>query len=311
MTLVNKLIEQLPNKTYLRVTDYNDELPINILGNFISTNGADSADEQLSDSMMDWDTSYAIDYDRDEAIQCLAKQLKLSKHDLIELLDAENEDWRDNVRETIEERDASTPIQEMARRTDNVILRLEMVSGNDCINSAWCEGKVFDLEDSYLADVLRVLRINPKHYADYVTQHEEGFTFLNVADVYRGQPLIEAKDVFEEHRELSSGPALLTIVFSLPATEVLDFKGFVRVPAGAKVGFFSSAVGAASLFDVKLQHEFNVDLANQPVVYTEPTWMLAADEDKSQGYSLDNTCGFARGVLDVEGSIYPELQAAA
>ncbi|TDR30228.1 hypothetical protein [Hydromonas duriensis] len=312
-TWVEQLKHHLPEKVYLHEVNYDDSIPVRVLEGIVRDNGSERSQDALYELELDWCTWDAEQYYINEALDDMARALRITKAELIAHLEAEEDDWRDELRYEVQERNASTPIADLARYTDDVVLRLEMYSNYDCINSAYCEGKVVDLNESYLADVLRVLRINPKDYADVLDVLDQGYECRDVTNVYRGRPLLSALDVYKEHQELSSGPALLTFVFKMAVDELLKFKGLIQIPAGAKVGFFSSAVGAGSIWEAELSQAFTVDLANQPPTYSEPTFGLFIDDSdcKHSGYSIEETYGMSRNWLSVNGSIYPDTEHAA
>ena len=153
------------------------------------------------------------------------------------------------------------------------------------------------------------MRINPKDYAACLP---EGYICNNDDDAFRGGPLIDPIDVFNEHQELSIGPALFTVVFSLPAVDIIrNYTGLIQVPAGAKVGFYGSFGGSGSIFEAELKSDFTVDLASQDTLKRngDPYWGLSVDECDGNtrgtygGYSLDQIYGAPFSFWDVEGLI--------
>ena len=305
---LNQIIELLPTSTDVYYVDHRDQMPAKALGSIIEHNGEGDAFEEMDQLLWDWDTTDSVNYYIDEAIERLAKMQGFTAKQLEEMLDDAMEDWWDVLREEVQKRDQSTPFVDLARNKGNVIVKLELYSNFDCINSDYCEGKHLDLQNSYLADVLRVMRINPKDYAACLP---EGYICKNGDDAFRGDPLIDPIDVFNEHQELSIGPALFTVVFSLPAVEIIEYTGLVQVPAGARVGFYGSFGGSGSIFETKLKADFIVDLANQhiPRKNGDPYWGLSVDEcdDDTKGtyggYSLDQIYGKINRFWDVTGTV--------
>lgn len=302
---LNQIIELLPTSTEVYYVDYRDEMPAKVLGSIIDHNGEGDAFEEMDQLLWDWDTSDSINYYIDDAIERLSKSMGSTIEELKETLDASSDDWLDVLSDEVKNRDTSTPFKDLARNKGNVIVKLELYSNFDCINSDYCEGNHLDLQNSYLADVLRVMRINPKDYAACLP---EGYICNNDDDAFRGGPLIDPIDVFNEHQELSIGPALFTVVFSLPAVEIIEYTGLVQVPAGARVGFYGSFGGSGSIFETKLKADFIVDLANQhiPRKNGDPYWGLSVDEcdDNTEGtYSLDQIYGKMNRLWDVPGVV--------
>ena len=302
-----QIIDCLPKSTDVYYVDYNDAMPAKALASIIEHNGEGDAFEEMDQLLYDWDTSYSVAYYIDEAIERIAKSQEFTSEQLKAILDASTDDWEDILRDEIMNRDGSTPFRDLARNKGNIIVKLELYSAYDCINSDYCEGNHLDLRDSYLADILRVMRINPR---DYAASLPECYTCDHVEDVYRGGLLVDAIDVFNEHQELSIGPALWTIVFSLSAVDIVqEYTGLIKVPAGARVGFYGSFGGSGSIFETKLKADFTVDLANQRIqeLNGEPYWGLSIDEcdgnGNGGGYSLDQIYGRMFGFWDVQGQV--------
>lgn len=313
--LLKQIIELLPTTTDVYYVDYRDQMPAKALGCIIDHNGEGDAFEEMDQLLWDWDTTDSVNYYIDEAIARLAKAQGVTAEELKQMLNATIDDWWDVLRDEVLDRDRSNPFNDLARNKGNIIVKLELYSNYDCINSASCEGYTLDLSQSYLADILRVMRINPIDYQGYLDEwhdHQGGYECLNVEDEYRGEALIDPKDVFNEHQELSIGPALFTIVFSLPAVDIVrNYTGLIQVPAGAKVGFYGSFGGSGSIFEAELKRDITVDLASQDTLKHngDPYWGLSVDECDGNnqgtygGYSLDQIYGAPFSFWDVEGLV--------
>ena len=307
--LLTQIINCLPKSTDVYYVDRNDSMPAKALASIIEHNGEGDAFEEMDQLLYDWDTSYSVAYYIDEAIERIAKSQGFTSEQLKAMLDATSDDWEDTLRDEIMNRDESTPFRDLARNKGNIIVKLELFSNYDCINSDYCEGNHLDLSESYLADILRMMRINPQ---DYAASLPECYTCDHVEDVYRGEPLVDAIDVYKEHQELSIGPALWTIVFTLPAVDIVEqYTGLIQVPAGARVGFYGSFGGSGSIFETDLKADFTVDLASQNIQRAngDPYWGLSVDECDGNyngtygGYSLDQIYGRMFNFWDIQGRV--------
>ena len=85
------------------------------------------------------------------------------------------EEHDDEIRNEIYARDDSTVLTDLIRHTDDIPIRVEMLSDNDCINSHWWESQDgYRYEGSYFGDMADALRLNPARVKRMLV--EKGYT---------------------------------------------------------------------------------------------------------------------------------------
>ena len=94
------------------------------------------------------------------------------------------EEHDDEIRGEIYARDDSDVLMELIKHTDDIPVRVEMLSDYDCINSNWWESQGgYRYEESYFGDMVDALRLNPARVKKMLV-----YQFLlrcELADLYR------------------------------------------------------------------------------------------------------------------------------
>lgn len=85
------------------------------------------------------------------------------------------EEHDDEIRGEIYARDDSDVLMELIKHTDDIPVRVEMLSDYDCINSNWWESQGgYRYEESYFGDMVDALRLNPARVKKMLV--EKGYT---------------------------------------------------------------------------------------------------------------------------------------
>lgn len=85
------------------------------------------------------------------------------------------EEHDDEIRSEIYARDDSDVLTELIKHTDDIPVRVEMLSDYDCINSNWFESQGgYRYEESYFGDMVDVLNLNPARVKKMLV--EKGYT---------------------------------------------------------------------------------------------------------------------------------------
>ena len=72
------------------------------------------------------------------------------------------QEHEDEIREEIYDRNDSDTLKELLKNTDDIPVRVEMLSNYDCINSNWLESQEgYRYKESYFGDMIDALNLNP------------------------------------------------------------------------------------------------------------------------------------------------------
>ena len=82
------------------------------------------------------------------------------------------DEHEDEIRDEIYSRNDSDVIKELIMHTDDIPIRVEMLSNYDCINSHWFESQGgYRYEESYFGDMVDSLNLNPARVKKILTKH--------------------------------------------------------------------------------------------------------------------------------------------
>lgn len=172
---------------------------------------------------------------------------------------------RDDIVNIIYERDDSDALGGLLKNTDDIPVRIEMLSNYDCINSHWLEshgGYVYP--DSYFGDMVDALNLNPAKVKRFLT--EKGIAVYGRCHYRRSRDGKELVSYEDFHRELVNsccGANLLTYIGKINLKELYE-SGFsvakVTIPKDNCCGIFSSMYGGGSVLDMKLRSDVTIEL---------------------------------------------------
>ena len=87
-------------------------------------------------------------------------------------VDAFFDEYEDEIRDEIYSRNDSDVVKDLIRNTDDIPIRVEMLSNYDCINSNWFESQGgYSYEESYFGDMVDSLNLNPAKVKKLLTGH--------------------------------------------------------------------------------------------------------------------------------------------
>ena len=172
---------------------------------------------------------------------------------------------RDDIVNIIYERDDSDALGGLLKNTDDIPVRIEMLSNYDCINSHWLEshgGYVYP--DSYFGDMVDALNLNPAKVKRFLT--EKGIAVYGRCHYRRshdGKELVSYEDFHRELVNSCCGANLLTYIGKINLKELYE-SGFsvakVTIPKDNYCGIFSSMYGGGSVLDMKLREDVTLEL---------------------------------------------------
>ena len=262
-TLTLDFIKSLMEPAYTLVwTDYNDNLDSHrgliqkCLDNKNCEHLWEKADVWYSDA--EW-----------EAVREIIDKLKeecVFRHDFDEdTVDAFFDRHDDEIRDEIYSRNDSDILTELIKHTDDIPIRVEMLSDYDCINSNWFESQGgYRYEKSYFGDMVDTLNLNPAKVKKLLTEHgyEVHGRFPNRKS-RDGKEQVSYEQFYEELINSCCGANLLTYIGKVNLKELYD-AGFslkeVIIPKGNYCGLFSPAYGGGSLLEMELKQDVKLKL---------------------------------------------------
>ena len=262
-TLTLDFVKSLMEPSYTLVwTDYNDNLDnhLDIIRKCLDRRNCDCLWEKAGE----WygDAEY-------EAVHGIMEKLKeecfvfndFDEHEV----DAFFDEHEDAIRDEIYSRNDSDVVKDLIRYTDDIPIRVEMLSDYDCINSNWFESQGgYSYEESYFGDMVDSLNLNPAQVKKLLTSH--GYKvygrFPNRKS-RNGKEQVSYEQFYEELINSCCGANLLTYIGKVSLKDLYDI-GFsfkeVIIPKGNYCGIFSSIYGGGSLFGMELQQDVKLEL---------------------------------------------------
>ena len=204
-----------------------------------------------------------------DAVRDIAAKLKdecVSSHDFgKEAVEQFFGEYEDEIREEIYSRNSSDILKELVKNTDDIPVRVEMLSDYDCINSNWLESQDgYRYEESYFGDMVDALNLNPARVKK--TLKEKGYkTCGRFPDKKHrdGKEQVSYRQFYQELVNSCCGANLLTYIGKVSLKELYD-TGFsfkeVIIPKGNCCGLFSSMYGGGSLLEMELREDIRLRL---------------------------------------------------
>lgn len=204
-----------------------------------------------------------------EAVRDIVAKLKdecISSHDFgKEAVEQFFGEYGDEIREEIYSRNSSDILKELVKNTDDIPVRVEMLSDYDCINSNWLESQDgYRYEESYFGDMVDALNLNPARVKK--TLKEKGYkTCGRFPDKKHrdGKEQVSYGQFYQELVNSCCGANLLTYIGKVSLKELYD-TGFslkeVIIPKGNCCGLFSSMYGGGSLLEMELREDVRLRL---------------------------------------------------
>lgn len=262
-TLTLDFVKSLMEPSYTLVwTDYNDNLDnhLDIIRKCLDRRNCDCLWEKASE----WygDAEY-------EAVHGIMEKLKeecfvfndFDEHEV----DAFFDEHEDAIRDEIYSRNDSDVVKDLIRYTDDIPIRVEMLSDYDCINSNWFESQGgYSYEASYFGDMVDSLNLNPAQVKKLLTSH--GYKvygrFPNRKS-RNGKEQVSYEQFYEELINSCCGANLLTYIGKVSLKELYDADFSLKeviIPKGNCCGLFSSTYGGGSLLEMELKQDVKLKL---------------------------------------------------
>ena len=262
-TLTFDFVKSLMEPSYTLVwTDYNDNLDnhLDIIRKCLDRRNCDCLWEKASE----WygDAEY-------EAVHGIMEKLKeecfvfndFDEHEV----DAFFDEHEDAIRDEIYSRNDSDVVKDLIRYTDDIPIRVEMLSDYDCINSNWFESQGgYSYEASYFGDIVDSLNLNPALVKKLLTSH--GYKvygrFPNRKS-RNGKEQVSYEQFYEELINSCCGANLLTYIGKVSLKELYDADFSLKeviIPKGNCCGLFSSTYGGGSLLEMELKQDVKLKL---------------------------------------------------
>ena len=262
-TLTLDFVKSLMEPSYTLVwTDYNDNLDnhMDIIRKCLDRRNCDCLWEKAGE----WygDAEY-------EAVHGIMEKLKeecfvfndFDEHEV----DAFFDEHEDAIRDEIYSRNDSDVVKDLIRYTDDIPIRVEMLSDYDCINSNWFESQGgYRYEESYFGDMVDSLNLNPAQVKKLLTSH--GYKvygrFPNRKS-RNGKEQVSYEQFYEELINSCCGANLLTYIGKVSLKELYDADFSLKeviIPKGNCCGLFSSTYGGGSLLEMELKQDVKLKL---------------------------------------------------
>ncbi len=180
-------------------------------------------------------------------------------------VDAFFDEHEDAIRDEIYSRNDSDVVKDLIRYTDDIPIRVEMLSDYDCINSNWFESQGgYSYEESYFGDMVDSLNLNPAQVKKLLTSH--GYKvygrFPNRKS-RNGKEQVSYEQFYEELINSCCGANLLTYIGKVSLKELYDADFSLKeviIPKGNCCGLFSSTYGGGSLLEMELKQDVKLKL---------------------------------------------------
>lgn len=262
-TLTMEFVESIMDEKYTLVwVDYRESFDENrdLLQKCLEKQGC----EELWSKVEDW-----YEDAEEQATQEIIKELKshcIDFHDFEEEeVEAFFEEHDDEIREEIYARDDSTVLTDLIRHTDDIPIRVEMLSNNDCINSNWFESQGgYRYVASYFGDMVDCLNLNPAGVKEILAEHgyrTSGY-FPNLKN-RNGKELVSYDQFYGELINSCCSANLLTYIGRVNLKELYESEftpGGIVIPKGNYCGLFSSVFGGGSLLEMELKQDVRLKL---------------------------------------------------
>lgn len=243
-------------------TDYNDNLDnhLDVIRNCLDKRNCESLWEKVDEWYSDAEC---------EAVHGIMEKLKeecfvfndFDEHEV----DAFFDEHEDAIRDEIYSRNDSDVVKDLIRNTDDVPIRVEMLSDYDCINSNWFESQGgYSYEESYFGDMVDSLNLNPAKVKKLLTSH--GYKvygrFPNRKS-RNGKEQVSYEQFYTELINSCCGANLLTYIGRVSLKDLYDADFSLKeviIPKGNCCGLFSSTYGGGSLLEMELKQDVKLKL---------------------------------------------------
>jgi hypothetical protein len=292
--------ELLPDRVNLYYVDYRDNLNerLDLFDKHLKNPEKDFIGYEIDEWCIQSD--YGEDYVYNQLVRDVSDEFDLETREAAEVVD---EHW-DSLRDLVYKRDESTPLKDYLKNTSPVPMRISRYSNYDCINSHFFETSSggYEYHESYFGDAVDALNLNPKKVKEALGNCVVGkfpdYEWRN------GKELVDYKAFVEECYNRGCPVCLLTILATIDPMDFYDYSNkFTKfiVPAGNKVGFYSSDHGGGSMFEMELLRPLLIDTAKVGKSGYDH-WGIYVDY-KDNGYTISDVFGAYQSIYGEEITI--------
>lgn len=210
-----------------------------------------------------------------------------------DVADAFFDEHDDEIRDEIYSRNDSNVIKELISNTDDIPVRIEMLSNNDCINSNWFESQCgYRYDESYFGDMIDSLNLNPAKVKKLLTGH--GYNVYGRFPNRKsrdGKEQVSYEQFYEEMLNSCCSANLLVYIGKVSLKDLYDANFSLKeviIPKGNCCGLFSSTFGGGSLLEMKLKNDVRLKLE----VKDYHSFHFRLDNEKNEyDYSVQHVYG--------------------
>ncbi len=262
-TLTLDFVKSLMEPSYTLVwTDYNDNLDnhLDIIRQCLDARSSECLWEKVDEWYRDseWEAVRGI-------VEKLKEECTVSGGFEEEEADAFFDEYEDEIRDEIYSRNDSDVVKDLIRHTDDIPIRVEMLSDYDCINSNWFESQDgYSYEESYFGDMVDSLNLNPAEVKKLLTRH--GYKVhgrFPDRKSRNGKEQVSYEQFYKELINSCCGANLLTYIGRVSLKDLYDADFSLKeviIPKGNCCGLFSSTYGGGSLLDMELKRDVRLKL---------------------------------------------------
>lgn len=287
------VLNAIPKSVTLNYVEYDDKLSVDQLALVNDVLNMKLNFESFVDSIYDdinpWLSDCACD-----SISMYQSEIKSALESQQDLeIDAEDvlSDNEDLIRDTLYNRDDSTPVKDLISHTRTQPLRVEMHTNWEGLDSGydlWRYGVAYDEYFKYIVDVLN---LNPAKLKKLLLTNSIKCTGTWPNRKYRdGKEYVQYEALISEMENTTSGCNRLTFVGLFNVSNLEDYRGKITFPKGNCVGFFDSWNGAGSMIEMELLKPLTIDFNKAQYGETEYD-SFNAYLDNTKNYSIDSVYG--------------------
>lgn len=262
-TLTLDFVKSLMEQSYtLLWTDYNDNLDnhLDVIRRCLDKQNCD----YLFEKVYEWYSDAEC-----EAVHGIMEKLKeecfvfndFDEHEV----DAFFYEHEDEIRDEIYSRNDSDVVKDLIRNTDDIPIRVEMLSDYDCINSNWFESQGgYSYEESYFGDMIDSLNLNPAQVKKLLTGHgHKVYGRFPNRKSRNGKEQVSYEQFYTELINSCCGANLLVYIGRVNLKDLYDADFSLKeviIPKGNCCGLFSSTYGGGSLLEMELKQDVKLKL---------------------------------------------------
>lgn len=280
-----KILEFMPKEVKLSYVESRDDFSddLELLQSVIDDGNLDKVYDGLSEC--EFNESYSERIILEQVTERLLDFYELTDKDDLDALFDNREEF---ILDLCRQRDTSNVAKDLLENTNNISVRVEMLSNYDCINSHYFE-RGYSYIESYFGDMVDVLNLNPAKVKQILIENNVDTYGRFPNKSYRnGKEFVTYEDFYRELENSCSPANLLTFVGKLSGSDLYDFDGKkIVIPKGNDCGLFSSFCGGGSTIEMELQKEFVINLKKR----TRNGRGFRLLIDKASGYSIESVYG--------------------